>query len=233
MSRDICNHLQNLRSYLQKSELWNLENNSIKYGIWSVTPKYRFDIVIEDFNRILLHINFSIHNMEKILPDIADIKFWEPYLQGGHDMAYWYYVDQCIKSISSGWDRLAILLDIAFKTELWKNVNLHKILDEKLKDKILEKHPNLYENKDFIQLQKIQRNELQFLESTRWIWLRHEATHSMTLGTRFWFEFLEGCVWLEHKNRMQKDWFQQIQLQKEYLISWQENVIDLIESLTF
>jgi hypothetical protein len=71
-------------------------------------------------------------------------------------------MDQAIKSISSGWDRLAILLDMAFEIDLCRDVNLHKVLSE-----IVKEYPDISSKIDFVRLQNIQRNELQVLESSK------------------------------------------------------------------
>jgi hypothetical protein len=160
--RDIRCQCVNLRTRELVRESNKTLSNNITEGFWNLTKKARFDIVTEDFERIVWHIDFSIENMNKILPFVSKIKSGQQYSPSKNDDIFWYYMDQAIKSISSGWDRLAILLDMAFEIDLCRDVNLHKVLSE-----IVKEYPDISSKIDFVRLQNIQRNELQVLESSK------------------------------------------------------------------
>jgi hypothetical protein len=77
--RDIRCQCVNLRTRELVRESNKTLSNNITEGFWNLTKKARFDIVTEDFERIVWHIDFSIENMNKILPFVSKIKSGQQY----------------------------------------------------------------------------------------------------------------------------------------------------------
>lgn len=98
-------------------------------------------------------------------------------------------VDAGFRFVSSGWDRLALLLDLAFELNLQSNCNLKTVLQN-----IPQQSDQRYCSRSFKNLKKFRDGRMKELEGTSGTGVRHEATHIMAPSTRLVFEYLETVV---------------------------------------
>lgn len=101
------------------------------------------------------------------------------------DLLFWINVDSGFRFASSGWDRLSLLLNIAFNLRIDK-YNLSSVLQA-----IPNRIRNVTQDNNFKSLKKFRDGRFSELEYKLGGGARHETTHVISRDTRFFFEFLE------------------------------------------
>jgi hypothetical protein len=148
---------------------------------WDLTQKYQYDALMWEIPRIAnaLVISASYANIyvqQVVQPQTA-------YYQMSYaDELFFYHIDTGIRLVSSGWDRLALLLDLAFQINLAANCNFHKVIDKLLAQ--IPTSPTLaalesYRQGDF---QDLERRPPKGQGSGKGKGLRDEATHLLNPG---------------------------------------------------
>lgn len=152
---------------------------------WEITPKYRFDLLRFDIPEVANQLALAIGLGSTYLDRLADTR--TAYFRSLPDAAFWQHIDAGVRLASSGWDRLSLLLDLAYDLRLDAECNLKTVL-RKLRrvDAVIE------QDVDFRGLKAIRDGALfQSLEAARGEGARHEATHLLTPSIRFFAETIE------------------------------------------
>jgi hypothetical protein len=151
---------------------------------WTVSPKYQFDLLARDIPKIADSLSLSIGIEHIYLSYVAKLTA-SPYQPTLSDELFWYAIENGFRLSSSGWDRIALLLDLVLKLEVGSHCNYKKIID------ILEKLSVVETNAAFQELKSFRHSKFLELEGMVGQGLRHEATHLISTNTRFMTEILE------------------------------------------
>jgi hypothetical protein len=104
------------------------------------------------------------------------------------DGLFWYHVDFGFRLASSGWDRLALLLDLAFDTGTDGPCKLGTVLDA-----IARKDPSIAQDLDYGKFVEFRHSSLSGLATSQGDATLDEPTHLISPGTRWFFERREGA----------------------------------------
>ncbi|MCL5736916.1 MAG: hypothetical protein M1274_15325 [Actinobacteria bacterium] len=154
---------------------------------WDISPKYRLDVLTEDIQHIANQLGFSIGFSSLYLPRIHPGKI--PYCPSFADEFFWYHINFGFRLASSGWDRIALLLDLAFGLNLREKCGLRSVLKELPKCQGMDD-----KGKSYIALKRFRDQRFTDLEAKQGRGARHETTHLLSPSTRYLFEFLETVV---------------------------------------
>jgi hypothetical protein len=117
-----------------------------------------------------------------------------PYSPTIADTFLWYHVDFGMRLVSSGWDRVALLLDLAFDLHTERDCSLPRVLQE-----IPRVSPKAVHEDSFKDLKRFRDSAFTEIEGRASLGSRHEITHIMTLSTRLLFEFFDAATNLPGK----------------------------------
>jgi len=171
------NHLLNEEKNLTKKPLYN-------NTFWDITPKYRYDILAIDIPRIANLIAYSIGFSTLYFRQFpSNRKTYDITLV---DAFFWYHIDFGTRLISSGWDRIALLLDLAYSLKIGEKCSISSVL-RKLKKVDLQ----IDNDDNFKILNRFYDTNFKELEGGVGKGARHETTHIISPGTRFLFEYLD------------------------------------------
>jgi hypothetical protein len=176
-----------LRDDLLEKEAFGNRRFILEDNFWNITSKYRLDILLLDIPRIANELAFAIGFSTSYLEHIAVTN--ECAFPSFGDSFFWYHIDFGVRLVSSGWDRLALLLHIAFGLQNGERCNLGKVLKE-----IPRLYPEIVRNKDFKAIKQFHDEKLKELEDGPGRGVRHETTHIFSPSTRFFCEFVEKHV---------------------------------------
>lgn len=149
------------------------------YSFWEISPKYRFDLLASEIPWIADELAYAIAYMSIYLPHVSqDIRsrHARPSIA---DFLYWYHTDAGIRIASSCWERLGLLLDLAFDLNLRHRCSFPAALDA------LADHEKVAKSDEYKRLNEIRNNEFKLLEAGRGRGVRHETTHYLNPRTRF------------------------------------------------
>ena len=111
------------------------------------------------------------------------ISFYAPTIA---DSLFWYHMDFAVRLASSGWDRVALLLDIAFELDTRRECSLSRVLQD-----IPRTCPDVVRVDSFKRLKKFRDGAFADIEGPASLGSRHEITHIMSPSIRLFCEFLE------------------------------------------
>jgi hypothetical protein len=154
------------------------ENSPLK-----VSPKYQLDYLRMEIPQICNQYCISLASAYYFLPNTSDTRYG--YFYKKTDLFFWTNVDSGFRFASSGWDRLSLLLKIAFNLRLVK-YSLSSVLQampNQIRDVI---HDDNFKN-----LKNFRDKRFSELEFKLAGGARHETTHVISRSTRFFFEFAE------------------------------------------
>jgi hypothetical protein len=175
-----------------RSHLVNLETSQdrpplSRSSFWEITPKYRFDVLSQDIPNIANQLAFAIGFSSLYLGQVAEST--TTYFKTFADAFFWYHIDFGIRLASSGWDRIALLLDLAFDLNTGTRCSLPLVLKE-----IPNIDAQIIQDKNFKKLKAFRDGGFLDLEARAGEGARHEATHLLSPSTRFLCEFLDAIV---------------------------------------
>jgi hypothetical protein len=153
-------------------------------SFWDITPKFRVDVLGIDIHTIANQLAYSIGFSSLYLNQVAKIQ--TQYSPTMADYFFWYHIDFGIRLASSGWDRIALLLDLAFELNSGKDCNLSLVLRN-----IPKVNPQIIQDVNFKKLKAFRDSRFLDLEAGAGKGARHETTHLISPSTRLLFEFLD------------------------------------------
>lgn len=174
-----------LRSYLLDLEA-NQPRSSLSHSsFWQITPKYRLDVLRMGIPKIANQLAYAISFSTLYLSQIAESK--TTYFPTMVDSFFWYHIDFGTRLASSGWDRIALLLDLAYQLNTLTECSFPFVLRElpKVDKKIVQ-------DANFKKLKTFRDSRFLDLEAGSGKGARHETTHLLSPSTKFFFEFLEN-----------------------------------------
>lgn len=154
---------------------------------WDLTPKYRLDILLDEIPNCFNQLVYAIAMAWQLKPSLAPIKV--PHYRTRIDALFWHHIDFALRLVSSGWDRIAILLDMAFETNVERDCSLRTILKA-----LPKKDSRVTQHELFIDLKNFFDSEfLTQVEGKSTLGSRHEVTHIISPITRHFHEFLNDA----------------------------------------
>lgn len=175
----------NLRSYLLNLETTQVRPSLSHNSFWNITPKYRMDVLRSDIVKIANQLASAIGFSTLYLSQVAESK--TTYFPTMADSFFWYHIDFGIRLASSGWDRIAILLDLTYELNTGTECSFPLVLRE-----ISKIDRKIFEDVNFKKLKAFRDGRFLDLEAGAGKGARHETTHLLSPGTKFLFEFLEN-----------------------------------------
>jgi len=193
---------------------------------WNIPPKYKIDIIVQD----ILYIVFSISkNIAISLIKSNEISnMIKQYDRSLDDVLFWDSIEHSLRLISSGWDRIGLLIDLVYNLNLNTRCNFPNVIN------ILPKLDiTIFDNEYYKKLKQFRDTYFIDLENKRGKGYRHETTHLISLPTRIFFEFLEGKSNINPSIKI-KDrpafFIEFVTKHYEYYIEGTKNTCKLIES---
>lgn len=173
-----------------------------------VSLKYQLDCLLLEIPQICNQFCISLASAYYFLPYASETTFG--YFYDKPDLFFWTNVDSGFRFASSGWDRLSLLLNIAFNLQIIK-YNLSKVLQA-----IPNRISDVIQDANFKNLKIFRDMRFSELEFKLAGGARHETTHVISRSTRFFCEFAEqfelGSVKLmirrENELKLLEDHFQ-------------------------
>lgn len=148
-----------------------------------LSPKYQLDFLGIEIPQICNQYCISLASAMYYFPITSDTT--EGYFYTKSDLFFWNQIDHGFRLASSGWDRIALLLNLGFNLQI-KKYNLSTVLNA------LPKHVNgITTDDNFKRLKRFRDGKFGDLEMNLSGGARHETTHILSRGTRFFLEFLE------------------------------------------
>lgn len=196
-----CNYLRNCLQSFPKRTLTTGD-------FWGLSGKYKFDILVRELEKIARQIITSVAFTTRYSPKLADTRLGT-YDGTIVDHMFWYHVDFGVRLLSSGWDRIALLLDLAYELGLHDRCNLSRVLKELPKAAI-----DIERDEAFKFIKQYRDNEFTELENGPGRGVRHEATHILTPSSRHFFSFLETHI---HGTSISEPYKWVTLLEKQYL----------------
>jgi len=182
---ELLGHCSGLRSYLLKTEGAQTRRPLLANTFWDIIAKYRLDVLTQDIPKVANQLAYAIAFATLYLDYIAEAG--KAYFPNAGNHFFWYHIDFGLRLASSGWDRIALLLDLAYELNTGTKCGLATVLKE-----IPKKDANIVKQNDFKELKKFRDNWFLDLEANAGEGARHEATHLLSPSSRFLFEFLDG-----------------------------------------
>jgi len=174
-----------LREHLVKLEGGNPRPRLSEGSFMEITSKYRLDALGIDIPQIANQLAMAIGSANYYLPFTSNIN--PTYRYGRPDLLFWYHIDFGYRLASSGWDRIAILLDLGFGLNTSTNCDFPTVLRL-----ILKNNSHYIKDQNFIHLKEFRDGRFHELEGKRGEGARNETTHLISRSTRYFFEFLEN-----------------------------------------
>lgn len=173
-----------LRTYLSENKTTQGRVPLLGNNFFDIEPRYRCDLLSFDIPGIanqlamaigyaLLYYPYTAKAEDTYFPTIADVNFW-------------YHMDFGFRLASSGWDRLSLLLDMAYELDLKEKCSLRRVLG-----KMSAQYPEIVKITHFKSLKSFRDGKFQELEGGAGRGARHETTHLLSPRTRFFAEFLD------------------------------------------
>jgi hypothetical protein len=159
-------------------------------SVGDLSPKYRFDTLAMDFGQIGDHLGLSIALADASLPSVM-LPTQFPIQPSFADTMFWYAIDNGIRTASSGWDRIALFLELVLHLKIGKLCDFEKVM------KCLADDDRYRHNKEFETLDQFRNGAYRQLNNGAGRGLRNEATHLMSTHARYYFEKLEYLVFGE------------------------------------
>jgi hypothetical protein len=184
----LFSRLAPLRNSLLALEASNGGNRPLSAStFWEITPKYRFDILSLEIPKIANQLALAISQAAIYFP-LRTIPII-PYSPIITDSFFWYHIDFGTRLVSSGWDRVALLLDLAFHLKTERDCSLRRVLHD-----IPRISSEAACQKSFRNLKMFRDTAFREIEGGSSLGGRHEVTHIMTPYTRLMFEFFDAAV---------------------------------------
>ncbi|MHB8859591.1 MAG: hypothetical protein ACYC6Z_08965 [Thermoleophilia bacterium] len=177
---------ESLKTCRLRDDLASIEKGSgsslCDHTFWDISLKYRYDVLCEEIVRIPNDLAYAIYWSNYYKPKVRNDLNVAP---NSSDHFFWFFISMGIRLVSSGWDRIALVLDLAFNTQLGPKCNLAQVL------RVIQKNSGVTEHNSFRNLKRFRDNELKELEDGSGKGARHEATHLISPSSRFFFELIE------------------------------------------
>jgi hypothetical protein len=183
--KELYDKTSNFRNLLQSKESSRNRLPFAQNSFWDISPKYRFDILRIDIVRIPNGFAAAIGLAYIYLLHLADTT--PHYIPTFADFLFWNNIDYGIRLASSGWDRIALMIDSAFDLNLGNECNIVKVLSG-----IPKIDPNVVHQTNFKRLKQFRDQDFLELEAGLGRGARHETTHLVSPQTRYLFEFLDS-----------------------------------------
>jgi len=192
---------------------------------WDLSPRFQFDALFQE-----------IPNVEKQLAhSIALASIYSPFVRyelpfradSGHSL-FWYHADYGTRLASSGWDRLALLLDLCFKLGLAEKCNLRRALGT-----LANKHSDVVDHEAFKWLKNFRDKEFDELDGHNGVGARHESSHLLSAAGRDFWETLEDMT--KHPGKVQASGAERvvahIEFLKRHFALYQEGILQVVALL--
>lgn len=186
-----------------------------------LSPVFQIDFLGQDIPHVFNQYCISIAGAYFYLPITSDTT--QGYFYKVPDQFFWINIDFGFRLASSGWDRISLLLNLAFNLQIEK-YNISSVLKA-----IPNKDINLANDESYKNLKRFRDTELRELEFGLGGGARNETTHVISRSTRFFFEFLEDSQYGSDKFKIRRDGELKL-LEKHYwlLMDGINNAYDLI-----
>ena len=177
---------QELRKRLVANNAEQQKEKRLRDGcsFWEISPKYRFDLLGNEIPWIADELAYAIAYMSIYLPYVRQDVTTRSSRPSMADFLYWYHTDAGIRIASSCWERIGLLLDLAFELGLGRRCSFPAAL-ENLKEKDDKRAKEAAESEEFRRLEEIRNGEFRQLEAGHGRGIRHETTHYLRPRTRF------------------------------------------------
>lgn len=156
-------------------------------SFWELSSKYQLDILLIDIQVVANQLAYTI-GFAEMNKEVAKQQIDIPYLQEGEDVLFWYHADFGLRLAASGWDHIALLLNLVFDLDLaGRGCTLSTVMQQ------LPKHVSEIEAEpDFKKLKKFRDGRYAELQSRHaGEGARDEITHLMSAYSRLMFETFE------------------------------------------
>jgi hypothetical protein len=173
-----------MRDYFMAQEKHDGVKKITNDSFWNISPKYRFDTLANDIEFIADGLASALALTQVYIPFVPEIYVIPLEISNGLKLAC-YHLDFGFRLASSGWDRLALLLDLVFELGLDRECNLKKVLT-----KLAKEHTYLEDNPHLKWLREFRYGKFDELEGFP-LGIRHETTHRFSLLNRYLSEYLE------------------------------------------
>ncbi len=191
-------------------------------SFWDLPERNRFDILAHDIGQVVSRLKLCIGLSYLYLPLLAPTKP-PPYAPGFPDRMFWHEVDSGIRLISSGWDRIALLLDLVLSLGKRQYCNISKVLHELGGQACSRSDP-------YLAIREYISGDFDRIEGGRGAGARHESTHLLTMSTRMFMETIEGYVDVApHVPHAPSETHQNLVLHFNHYVAGIDNALDLIE----
>jgi hypothetical protein len=138
---------------------------------------------------------------------------------------FWYHMESGFRLASSGWDRISLLIDLAFNLQLKEKAKLKAVLR-----KLPKEYDTLVANPHFKWLKTFRDGAFSYLEGEL-PGVRHEATHRVSLSTRFHHEYLENFgLWQDGQIRAPNELHAMLLTHYNYYIEGVTEMVALLDS---
>lgn len=218
------NSTATLREHLLKQEHGNPRPRLSEVSFMEITSKYRLDALGTEVPQIANQLAMAIGSAKYYLPYTSNIN--PTYMYGRPDLLFWYHIDFGYRLASSGWDRIAFLLDLGFDLNTSTNCDYPTVL------RLIPKNNTHYiKNQNFIHLKEFRDGRFHELEGKRGEGARNETTHLISRSTRYFLELIEN--FREGKSAMIAKRENEIQIlfeHHEFFLKGIENSLNLISS---
>lgn len=189
-----------LRNLLAADEKQSGTSKLIGNSPRNLTPKYRLDILEYDLQAIADELALCLAQAHIYIPLVLQRKTPVFAFSTAVKLAC-YHLDFGFRLASSGWDRIALVLTLAFDLNQQKKWNLKRVLEK------LNKIDGLRDNTNLKWLDTFHSNEFQELDGEQ-LGIRHETTHQITLLARYRFEYVEGFSTQSQEQEYKlKEWY--------------------------
>lgn len=179
--------LQEFRIHLLKVEAPKDIRSLEAATFWELTDKYRFDALSADIPLVGRFLAHAI-GAASYARDHCDLS--PRGTRGNLPFAeFLFSIDYGIRLVASGWDRLALLIDLGFSLNTNYRCSLPLVLQ-----KLPAARKGIESNPTFIQLKQFRDTDYADLGAKRGEGARNEATHLITPACRIFFEMLENTT---------------------------------------
>jgi hypothetical protein len=177
---------ESFRLHLLEKETSEPRQPLLQRSFWDITPKYRFDVLVQEIPKVANKLAYAIGFSSVYLEHVAPSRL--PYFPTAADHCFWYHIDFGIRLASSGWDRVALLLDLAFDLHTATKCSLPRVLKSIPKSV----DPGIVQDQNFKNLKTFRDGRFFDLEAGAGKGARHETTHLLLPSTRYLFSLLDA-----------------------------------------
>ena len=189
-----------LRDYLLQSEKINYPDGKLPQisaiNPLGLSPKYQLDFLGRGIPQNCNQYCISLASAMYYFPLTSDTT--EGYFYTKADLFFWNHIDHGFRLASSGWDRIALLLNLGFNLQI-KKYNLASVLNAL--PKFVSEITTDY---NFKKIKQFRDGKFRDLEMNLAGGARHETTHILSRDTRFFLEFLEQFEPGSHKAEIRR-----------------------------